>query len=155
MTLEQYFNLIIKSPTEKEPTMLEKIKSFVLDLLTKPDPNIVTEITDKTSGDPEIKDKLVIEMYTDGYYNIEEGERIPPVHTVFYSNMDATWVSLVDTFIEELEKHFGYSIKEQVYYSVSFPENDPQLSAYGRKINDERFQLLLLAHPELYEDGEV
>jgi hypothetical protein len=56
-----------------------------------------------------------------------------------------------------MEAHYGYSIKEQVYYSVAFPMNDidertgEPYAGYGRCINDELFQQLLLAHPELYE----
>lgn len=151
--LEQYFHKIIK-PLNKEPSMWEKIKDFILDKLTKPDPNVVTEFTDKSLPESDSRDKLVVEMYTDSYYSYERDETVPPVHTVFYSDMTSTWFDIVDSFLDELEKHFGYNIKEQVYYSVRCPLNHPDFSAYGRQINDERFQLLLLAHPELYETGE-
>lgn len=149
--LEQYFHKIIK-PLNKEPSMWEKIKDFILDKLTKPDPDVVTEVTDKSSPYADSKDKIVVEMYTEGYYSWERQEEVPPVHTVFYNNMNSTWVEIVDSFLDELEKHFGYNIKDHVYYSLHHPMNLPELSAYGRQLNDERFQLLLLAHPELYEN---
>ena len=59
--------------------------------------------------------------------------------------------------LDEMEKHYGYSIKEQVYYSVSFPLNEMDgftgkpYAGYGRNLNDNVLQQLLLAFPEIYE----
>jgi len=48
-------------------------------------------------------------------------------------------------------EHYGYNIKEQVYYSVAFPMNIEGNSGHGRMLNDEVVQKLLLAYPEVYE----
>jgi hypothetical protein len=77
-------------------------------------------------------------------------------HTVLLEPNDTTWMEALDKILNVLNKHYGYNVKEQVYYSVTYPlneldENGEELAGYGRSLNDELFQKLLLTHPELYE----
>lgn len=106
-------------------------------------------------------------LYEDGYWAFEmytpewvdsSGETIKPVHTCFITPHEGTWFEVLDTILDAMEKHYGYNIKEQVYYSVNFPLNDTDhegkpFPGYGRCLNDERLQQILLAFPELYESG--
>ena len=59
-------------------------------------------------------------------------------------------MEVLDKVLDVLEKHYEYNIKEQVYYSVTFPINNPEYAGYGRCLSDELLQQLLLAFPELY-----
>ena len=120
---------------------LEKLSS----LLTKPTAFVETE--DHTK------------LYEDGYWAFEmftpeymcDGELEPTKHDVIIEPDETTWVETLDKILDIMGKHYGYNIKEQVYYSVHFPMNDPELAGYGRCLNDEVLQQLLLAHPEVYE----
>ena len=60
-------------------------------------------------------------------------------------------MEVLDTILDAMEAHYGYNIKEQVYYSVHFPLNMEGEAGYGRSLNDEVFQKLLLSFPEVYE----
>ena len=62
-------------------------------------------------------------------------------------------MEVFDTILDAMEAHYGYNIKEQVYYSVTFPLNDPDFPGFSRCLNDERLQQILLAFPELYLSG--
>ena len=96
------------------------------------------------------------EMYTPEWVD-EHGDTVAPIQTVLVDPHEGTCMELLDTVLDALEKHYGYSIKEQVYYSVAFPLNEVDertgepLAGYGRSLNDEILQQLLLAHPEVYE----
>ena len=97
------------------------------------------------------------EMYTPEWIN-ECGETQDTIHTMFIVPHEGTWMEVVDRILDAMEKHYGYSIKEQVYYSVNFPLNDTDdkgdpFPGYGRCLNDERLQQVLLAFPELYLSG--
>jgi hypothetical protein len=151
MTLDQYFHLIIK-PTQKETTMFEKTKMFfneqiekINSLLTKPTAFVEEE-------DPTLYEDgyWAFEMYTPEWVD-EYGETQKPVHTCFIKPHDGTWFEALDRILDAMEAHYGYNIKEQVYYSVNFPLNDPECAGYTRYLNDERLQQVLLAFPELYE----
>ena len=155
--LEEYFHLIVNKPL-KETTMFDKTKMFftqqiekINSLLTKPvafkeEPvNLMTE------------DYWAFEMYT-GEWVDEDGETRPVNHTVAIEPHNGTWMEVLDRILDEMEKHYGYNIKEQVYYSVVFPNNTLYYSpdgkppaGYGRNLNDEVFQKLLLSFPEVYE----
>lgn len=95
------------------------------------------------------------EMYTPEWVN-EYGETVEPIHTVFVTPHEGTWLEVLDRILDAMGKHYGYNIKEQVYYSVPFPLNDTDdrtgepFPGYGRCLNDERLQQVLLAFPELY-----
>lgn len=66
-----------------------------------------------------------------------------------------TWIHILEDVIKVLETHFGYSIKDQVYYAVKFPIFDHNLSdAPGRELHQERFLELLSKHPELNNGGK-
>jgi hypothetical protein len=60
-------------------------------------------------------------------------------------------MEVLDNVLDAMEAHYGYNIKEQVYYSVHYPLNQPEYAGHGRCLNDERLQQILLAFPELYE----
>jgi hypothetical protein len=147
--LEQYFHLIVNKQ-QKETTMFEKTKMFFNEqieklnsLLTKPVAFKEEAFEDGYWG---------FEMYTPAWIN-EHGEKVEPVHTVLVEPHEGTWMEVLDTVLDAMEAHYGYNIKEQVYYSVNFPLNQSDLSGYGRCLNDERLQQILLAFPELYLSG--
>jgi hypothetical protein len=158
ITLDQYFHQIIKQPLVKEQTMFERTKMFftqqiekINSLLTKPtafEDNAV--LTDCEDG------YWAFEMYTPEWVN-EQGETVDPIHTSFTVPHEGTWMEVLDRILDAMEAHYGYNIKEQVYYSVNLPLNqhcpytDEPLAGYGRCLNDERLQQILLAFPELYE----
>ena len=96
------------------------------------------------------------EMYTPEWIN-EFGEAVEPIHTMVIKPHEGTWMEVLDRILDAMEKHYGYNIKEQVYYSVTYPLNaidnhtGESFPGYGRCLNDERLQQILLAFPELYE----
>jgi hypothetical protein len=149
MTLDEYFHKIINKPRIveiKELTMFERLKQ----LWTKP--------VQFGEEDPKLSEDgyWAFEMYTPEWVD-ETGETQQTVHTVLVEPHEGPWMEVLDQILDAMEAHYGYSIKEQVYYSVAFPMNDVDertgepYAGYGRCINDELFQQLLLAHPELYE----
>lgn len=155
--LEEYFHQIVnKQPETKETTMFEKTKMFftqqiekINSLLTKPQAFVeVTELLDK--------DYWAFEMRT-GEWEDSDGITHPVKHSVVLEEQDGTWMDVLDRILDEMEKHYGYRIKDQVYYSVAYPHNEPYFhngelpSGYGRMLNDEVLQQLLLAFPEVYE----
>lgn len=89
-------------------------------------------------------------MSTPSYVDAE-GQTVPAKYDVIQGDNDSTWSETVDQILDVIGKHYGYNIKEQVYYSVAFPLNHPECAGYGRSLNDEVLQQLLLAHPEVYE----
>ena len=90
------------------------------------------------------------EMYTPEYVN-EYGETVKVVHSLLLEPHDGTWMEVLDQILDVMGKHYGYSIKEQVYYSVAFPHNIEGEAGYGRSLNDAVLQKLLLSYPEVYE----
>jgi hypothetical protein len=153
MTLDQYFHLIIKQP-QKETTMFEKTKMFFNEQIVRCAEKINSLLTKPTAfveEDPKLYDDgyWAFEMYTPEYTC--DGELEPKQHDVIIEPSDTTWVETLDQILDIMGKHYGYNIKDQVYYSVTFPLNDPELAGYGRSLNDNVLQQLLLAHPEVYE----
>ena len=153
MTLEQYFHLIVK-PTQKETTMFERSKAYFQSLkdswssLYKWD----VEVTEK----PLDEDYWAFEMYTHEWVD-EEGKVRPVKHSIIIEPHEGTWIEILDRILDEMGKHYGYNIKEQVYYSVSFPTNGTNpftgepMPGDTRLLNDEILQQLLLAFPEVYK----
>jgi hypothetical protein len=102
-------------------------------------------------------------LYEEGYWAFEmftpdytcDGEFEPKQHDCIIELNDTTWMEVLDQILDVMGKHYGYNIKEQVYYSVTFPLNDPECAGYGRCLNDDVLQQLLLAHPEVYEVSEA
>ena len=158
MTLTEYFHLINNNqPPVKETTMFDNLKASMQEarekfslLWTKP-PAFVDNST-------EIKDFWAFEMYTGEWEDFEDALQ-PLKHTVIFEPHEGTWMQILDQILDAMNDHYGYDIKEQVYYSVRFPMNDIDkhtgvpYAGYGRCLNDEKLQLLLLSHPELYESG--
>lgn len=155
MTLDDYFHVI--NQPKKETTMMLKLSMFfteqlekIKNLWTKPVAFAEQEVLDD--------DYWVFEMYTNKWIN-EDGETVPVKHTLIVEPNETTWMEVLDRILEEMEKHYGYNIKDQVYYSVQFPLNDinpftgKPIAGYGRSLNDEVLQQLLLAFPEVYTTG--
>jgi len=156
MTLDEYFHKIVKQPDIKETTMLrlsmfftaqlEKLKSLLSKPTTFVDNSVITDCETGYWG---------FEMYTPEYTS--DGETFPVQHTIIIEPHEGTWMELLDQILDAMEPHYGYSIKEQVYYSVEFPFNEidertgKPYAGYGRCLNDSLLQQLLLAHPEVYE----
>lgn len=157
MTLDQYFHLIVNKPL-KELTMFERTKLFftqsvekINSLLTKPTAFVEEDLTLYEDG------YWAFEMYTHEWIN-EHNETVKPIHTVLVEPHGGTWMEVLDRVLDAMEAHYGYNIREQVYYSVNFPLNDTDhegkpFPGYGRCLNDERLQQILLAFPELYLSG--
>jgi hypothetical protein len=162
MTLNEYFHTIINKPRivyVKEPTMFDQFKVAVanaqsnfLSLWTKP----VEFVDNSVEHDVVADDYWGFEMYTHEW--IDECNEVRPVkHTMIIEPHDTTWMEVLDRILDEMEKHYGYNIKEQVYYSVELPLNEVDhytgkpFAGYGRSLNDKVLQQLLLAFPEVYE----
>jgi hypothetical protein len=151
MTLNEYFHLIVNKQ-QKELTMFETLKAHFMSLWTKP-----TTFADNNSDD--------VLDYEDGYWGFEiytpaftsDGECFPVKHTTLLEPHEGTWMEVLDQILDVMSLHYGYDIKEQVYYSVEYPLNEidertgKPFAGYGRCLNDNLLQQLLLAHPEVYE----
>ena len=149
--LTQYFKQINKSV--KEATMFkDKLaywKEKISLLWTKP-----VEFVD--NNEPVTPaDYWSFEMYTHAWNN---GDEIVPVkHNYIFDVNESTWMDALDQILDVMSHHYGYNIKEQVYYSVTFPLNEfdtqtgKAFAGYGRSLNDEMLQQLLLAYPEIYK----
>ena len=147
MTLDEYFHTIINT-TPKELTMFEKTKMFFNEQIEKINSLLTKPVAFKEEA---FEDGYwAFEMYTPEWID-EHGDNIKPVHTVLIEPHEGTWMEVLDTILDAMEAHYGYNIKEQVYYSVTFPLNKHECAGYGRSLNDEVFQQILLAFPEVYE----
>jgi hypothetical protein len=154
--LEQYFHNINNQPI-KEQTMFDQFKIAVanaqnnfMSLWTKP---VVFVEEEPTVMDD---DYWAFEMVT--YEWIDECNEVHPLkQTIVIEPNDTTWMEVLDRILDEMSKHYGYNIKEQVYYSVEFPLNElddrtgKPFAGYGRSLNDKVLQQLLLAFPEVYD----
>jgi hypothetical protein len=156
--LIEYFARIIQPTTVKGLTMFDNVKASMqaarekfTSLWTKP-----VTFADNKELLLENEDYWAFEMVSQPWVN-EFGETVPLKHTVLIEPHEGTWMCVLDKILDALNAHYGYDIKEQVYYSVRFPMNEicqytgKPLSGYGRSLNDEVLQQLLLAHPEIYE----
>lgn len=101
-------------------------------------------------------DYWAFEMVTHEW--IDECNEVHPLkQTIIIEPNDTTWMEVLDRILDEMSKHYGYNIKEQVYYSVEFPLNElddhtgKPFAGYGRSLNDKVLQQLLLAFPEVYD----
>jgi hypothetical protein len=157
LTLDEYFHLIVNQQPVKETTMFDMFKTtaealkekFSL-LWTKP-----TTFVDNSML-LEDEDYWAFEMVSHPWTD-EHDVTHPLKHTVMIEPHEGTWMQVLDQLLDALNDHYGYNIKEQVYYSVAFPFNEicsytnQPHAGYGRCLNDEILQQLLLAHPEVYE----
>ena len=130
--------------------MFEKTKMFFNEQFEKIN-SLLTKPTAFVEQDPALYEEgyWAFEMYTPDY--VCDGEFEPKQHDCIIELNDTTWIETLDQILDVMGKHYGYNIKEQVYYSVTFPLNDPECAGYGRSLNDDVLQQLLLAHPEVYE----
>ena len=154
--LEQYFHNINNQPI-KEQTMFDQFKIAVasaqnnfMSLWAKP---VVFVEEEPTVMDD---DYWAVEMVTHEW--IDECNEVHPLkQTIAIEPNGTTWMEVLDRILDEMSKHYGYNIKEQVYYSVNFPLNEiddrngKPFAGYGRSLNDDVLQQLLLAYPEVYE----
>lgn len=152
MTLDQYFHTIINQPRivyVKETTMFDKTKMFFAEQIEKIN-SLLTKPTAFVEEDPTLYEEgyWAFEIYTPDYTC--DGEFEPKQHDVIIEPSDTTWMETLDQILDIMGKHYGYNIKEQVYYSVAFPLNDPECAGYGRSLNDGVLQKLLLSYPEVY-----
>lgn len=155
MTLDQYFHLIINKPRIvefKETSMFEYLKNKWSELMTTRYSFVEPETIEEG-----YEEGRAFVMRTDSYVN-EDGEFIPMKETIIQGDNNGTWMESLDQLLDVFSEHYGYNIKEQVYYSVNFPLNDTDdkgtpFPGYGRCLNDERLQQILLAFPELYVSG--
>ena len=152
MTLDEYFHTIINQPA-KETNMFEKTKMFFNEQIEKLN-TLLTKPTAFVEEDPTLYEDgyWAFEMYTPEWID-EHGDPVKPITTMLLEPHEGTWMEVLDRILDAMEKHYGYNIKEQVYYSVNFPLNDPDFYGYSRCLNDERLQQILLAFPELYESA--
>ena len=150
MTLDDYFKLIVRPTETKEPTMFEKTKMFFTEQIEKIN-SLLTKPTAFVEQDPALYEDgyWAFEMYTPEY--ICDGELEPKQHDVIIEPSDTTWMETLDQILDIMGKHYGYNIKEQVYYSVHMPVNIEGEAGYGRSLNDEVLQKLLLSYPEVYD----
>jgi hypothetical protein len=149
LTLDEYFHAIVKNKP-KELTMFENLKTHFMSLWTKP----VAFVDDH----PKLMDDdyWAFEMVTHEW--IDECGVVHPIkETIIIEPHETTWMEVLDRILDEMSKHYGYSIKDQVYYAVEFPLNEVDehtgkpFAGYGRCLNDKVLQQLLLAFPEVYE----
>jgi hypothetical protein len=160
--LTEYFSKTVQaSPPNfvKESTMFDNVKAsmqIVRDKLTllwtqQPPATFVDDTNEKAHND-----FWAFEMYTDEWVDFA-GEGQPARHTWIQEPHEGTWMGVLDTILDAMNAHYGYNIKEQVYYSVKFPMNgicpytDEPFPGHGRSLNDDVLQKLLLAYPEVYE----
>lgn len=135
--------------------MFEWLTEKFYSLWTKPT-TFVDNVVDDDNDDDEIEDYWSFSMYT-GTWEDCDGDLHPSQHTTITESNDSTWMNTVDTILDVLSRHYGYDIKSQVYYSVKFPMNEisqwtgQPYAGYGRSLNDEILQQLLLAYPKVYE----
>ena len=175
MTLDEYFHVINKP---KEFSMFEAFKAKMTAWFTHTwefkdagqARKEIERLTDEIfKAECELRKGLEEDpkLHEDGYWAFEMctpewvdlgGETVKEIHTVLVEPNEGTWIEVLDRILDAMEAHYGYSIKEQVYYSVNFPLNDTDdrgnpFPGYGRCLNDERLQQILLAFPELYLSG--
>lgn len=89
------------------------------------------------------QDNSDLEDFTDQYIQ----------QTMKYSG--PTWIQIVEDLLKVLEVHYGYSIREHVYYSVQCPMFDHNLSpAPGRELDQKQFLNLLDLNEEINNGGK-
>jgi hypothetical protein len=144
--LDQYFH-VINQPRKKEATMFERSVEYLKNKWTE-----LTTTKYEFVEQPEtlpMDDYWAFEIKTSGYES--DGEIVEAKHDVIIKDNDSTWHDVLDQILDVMGEHYGYNIKEQVYYSVYLPFNIEGEAGYGRMLNDDVLQKILLAYPEVYE----
>lgn len=143
--LEAYFDRIIPKMEEKEASMFTKLKQYWTDKFSfTEEPEIITQIISKP-----IEDCWSFQMYTEAWVG-EYGQDYDEKLTTVAEPTEGTWMEQLDKILDVMSEHYGYDIKSQVYYSVTFPLNIEGEAGYGRMLNDDVLQQLLLSYPEAY-----
>jgi hypothetical protein len=140
-TLERYFARIVSTQPQKELTMLDVLKAKWNEFWTH---SWVFTDAQELKKPQELDDYWAFYARTTAYEDIEAKE------SYIAGEQDGTWMEILDQILDVLGHHYGYNIKEQVYYSVHFPLNKEGEAGYGRSLNDEVLQKLLLSYPEVY-----
>jgi hypothetical protein len=153
ITLDQYFHNIINQPRIveiKEPNMFDIMKAKWTEFWTTSFKFV--EVPDKyaVNNAPELQEDAWVFGMSTGEYEID-GEVVTAQEDIIVGDNNGTWMETLDHILDIMSKHYGYNIKEQVYYSVAYPLNHPDSAGYGRELNDEVLQKLLLSFPEVYE----
>ena len=143
MTLDEYFHKIVSDNKPKELTMFDVVKAKWTEFWT-------TRYSFVDTPQQEEEEGWAFVMSTPTYGDSDVGF-IEAKYDIIQGDNDTTWMEIVDQILDVIGKHYGYNIKEQVYYAVTFPLNHPESSSYGRELNDEVLQQLLLSFPEVYE----
>jgi hypothetical protein len=161
LTLEEYFHKIVSKEEEEPTATIGYEPSWILVPCNQPPKELTmfevmkakwTEFwttryswMDDPVAEVEPQDYWAFYARTSAYEDVEAKE------TFINGEQDCTWTEIVDQILDVLGNHYGYNIKEQVYYAVDFPLNDPEFAGHGRCLNDSVLQQLLLAFPEVYE----
>jgi hypothetical protein len=159
--LVEYFHKINQPTTVKGLTMFDNVKVAMQAVREKCTAMFADKKEQEFKEAPTILENMTeeyyaFEMVTGAWVN-EHGEDVPLKHTIIIEPNDSTWMAVLDTILDSMEEHYGYNIKEQVYYSVAFPMNEicqytkEPMAGFGRCLNDEILQKLLLAYPEIYK----
>jgi hypothetical protein len=155
--LVEYFSKIVQPTTVKGLTMFDNVKIAMQAVRDKCSSLFTSkEVFQKDDLLLEDEDYYAFEMVTQSWIN-EFNEVVPLKHSIIIEPHDGTWMEVLDNVLDVLNKHYGYNIKEQVYYSVVFPMNEiseytgEPMAGFGRCLNDEILQQLLLAYPEIYK----
>jgi len=148
--LTDYFSRINQQPStviadnvEKEASMFTKLKQYWQDKFAFVD--------NKPTVEPTEEGFWTFGMHTGAYYDSDDKVEIPEKSTFIHEETNGTWMEQLDKILDMMGEHYGYDIKSQVYYSVTFPLNIEGEAGYGRCLNDEVLQQLLLSYPEAYE----
>lgn len=155
ITLDQYFHKIVNTQP-KELAMLDVMKAKWTEFWTQNPINTSYQFVDNQStvtnkfDIPE--DTWVFGIHTGAY--VGDGESVEAKEDIIVGHDGSTWMEVLDQILDVLGHHYGYNIKEQVYYSVHFPINEEGFAGYGRCLNDALFQQILLVHPELYHHSK-
>ena len=109
----------------------------------------------KIEEEEEGSDYYIFEMHTASWYDSDEGAYVPAKSSFVFGDHvgdeDPTWSSVLDKILDEMNKHYGYDIKSQVYYVVDFPTNDLHPNKRGRMLNAQVLDQVSLAFPEIFE----
>jgi hypothetical protein len=145
ITLEEYF-FVINQP-KKEKSMFEYLKNKWTELMNTRYEFIEEPVAKEQDS---VEEGWAFVMRTGAYKDVT-GEIVPAQEDIIAGDNDGTWGATLDQILDVMGYHYGYNIKEQVYYSVQNPLNIEGESGYGRALNDEVLQHLFLAYPEVYD----
>jgi hypothetical protein len=157
MTLDEYFHAInkpqkLKHEDEGVNMFFQKAKEYAQSLK---DYWTVLYAWEEPNPEHEVTDFYSFEMHTASWYDSDEGREVPAKSSFVFGDHvgdeDPTWSTVLDKILDEMNKHYGYDVKSQVYYVVDFPTNDLYPNKRGRMLNAEVLDQVSLAFPEIFE----